>query len=83
MSLSTLDYLNLSALAYIDFGESAKGKTIEDLISKEIIPKKDLANPELSALQSTSNPLRSYTLINAQLNTASGFTAAAFNSYVN
>ncbi len=57
MSLSTLDYLNLSAVAYLDFDKLAIGKNIAQLIKDEAISKKDLNNkPELSALQDHSNP---------------------------
>lgn len=57
MSLSTLDYLNLSAVAYLDFDKLAIGKNIAQLIKDEAIPKNDLNNkPELSALQDHSNP---------------------------
>jgi|GEM_PF-288648 len=64
MSLSTLDYLNLSAVAYLDFDKLAIGKNIAQLIKDEAISKKDLNNkPELSALQDPSNPLRSWKVI--------------------
>lgn len=64
MSLSTLDYLNLSAVAYLDFDKLSIGKNIAQLIKDETIPKNDLNNkPELSALQDPSNPLRSWKVI--------------------
>lgn len=57
MSLSALDYLNLSAVAYLDFDKLSTGKNIAQLIKDEAISKKDLNNkPELSALQDHSNP---------------------------
>ena len=60
MVLITKDYLNLSALAYIDFSKSLMGATIKELIEGKAIPKDGLNNkPELSALQGPSNPLRS------------------------
>ena len=56
MSLSTLDYLNLSAVAYLDFDKLAIGKNIAQLIKDEAIPKNDLNNkPELSALKDPSS----------------------------
>jgi hypothetical protein len=66
--VSTKDYLNLSALAYVDFEGVDKGKTIgslADSIKDGTISRKgfDLDRPELSALKDTSSPLRSYTLI--------------------
>lgn len=64
MALSTKDYLNLSALAYIDFNKSLMGVTIKELIERKAIPKDDLnKNPELSALRDSSNPLRSFVLL--------------------
>ena len=64
MTLDTRAYLNLSALAYIDFNKSLTGLTIKDLIERKAIPKDDLNNkPELSALQDPSNPLRSRKVI--------------------
>ena len=56
MSLSTLDYLNLSAVAYLDFDKLSIGKNIAQLIKDEAIPKNDLnKKSELSALQDPSN----------------------------
>ena len=64
MALSTKDYLNLSALAYIDFNKSLMGVTIKELIERKAIPKDDLnKNPELSTLRDSSNPLRSFVLL--------------------
>ena len=64
MSLSTLDYLNLSAVAYLDFDKLSIGKNIAQLIKDEAIPKNDLnKKSELSALKNESNPLRSWKLI--------------------
>ena len=56
MTLDTRAYLNLSALAYIDFNKSLTGLTIKDLIERKAVPEKDLNSPELSALQDHSNP---------------------------
>lgn len=55
MSLSTLDYLNLSAVAYLDFDKLAIGKNIAQLIGDKVISEKDINSPELSALQDPSN----------------------------
>ena len=63
MTLDTRAYLNLSALAYIDFNKSLTGLTIKDLIERKAVPEKDLNSPELSALQAPSNPLRSWKVI--------------------
>ena len=66
--VSTEDYLNLSALAYVDFEGVDKGKTIgslADSIKDGTISRKefDLDSPEFSALQNPSNPLRSWKVI--------------------
>jgi hypothetical protein len=80
MSLSTLDYLNLSAVAYLDFDKLSIGKNIAQLIKDEAIPKNDLnKKSELSALKSSSNPLRSYILLD-YTSTLSGFRGAAFQN---
>ena len=63
MTLDTRAYLNLSALAYIDFNKSLTGLTIKDLIERKAVPEKDLNSPELSSLQDHSNPLRSWKVI--------------------
>lgn len=63
MSLSTLDYLNLSAVAYLDFDKLAIGNSIAQLIGDKVISEKDINSPEFSALQNSSNPLRSWKLI--------------------
>ena len=63
MTLDTRAYLNLSALAYIDFNKSLTGLTIKDLIERKAVPEKDLNSPEFSALKKESNSLRSWKLI--------------------
>lgn len=63
MTLDTRAYLNLSALAYIDFNKSLTGLTIKDLIERKAVPERDLNSPELSALKKESNPLRSWKVI--------------------
>ena len=66
--VNTKDYLNLSALAYVDFESVDKGKTIGSLVDgveNGTMSRKDfnINNPELSALKNESNPLRSYILL--------------------
>ena len=53
MALSTKDYLNLSALAYIDFNKSLMGVTIKELIERKAIPKDDLNKIPNSPLSET------------------------------
>lgn len=80
MSLSTLDYLNLSAVAYLDFDKLSIGKNIAQLIKDKVVPEDDLNdNPQLSALQNSSNPLRSYILLD-YISTSSGFRGVAFQN---
>lgn len=76
MSLSTLDYLNLSAVAYLDFDKLSIGKNIAQLIGDKVIPEKDLNSPELSALQdpSSSRQILSDTNFKAVINFRSTFT---------
>lgn len=55
----TIEYLSLSALAYIDFKESDAGLTLDEIIRDEQEKKSrkdfNLDSPELSALQDPSN----------------------------
>lgn len=76
MSLSTLDYLNLSAVAYLDFDKLAIGKNIAQLIGDKVVPEKDINSPELSALQdpSSSRQILSDTNFKAVINFRSTFT---------
>ena len=66
--VNTKGYLNLSALAYVDFESVDKGKTIGNLVDgveNGTMSRKDfnINSPELSALKDSSNPLRSWKLI--------------------
>ena len=72
MSLKPVNYISLSALSYIDFNSSMKNKTIEYLVNNKLIKEDDLSKPELSALKSSSNLLRSWKLINFFPNNQNG-----------
>ena len=65
--VKTIEYLSLSALAYVDFKESDTGLTLDEIIRDEQKKKSrkdfNLDSPELSALQGPSNPLRSWKVI--------------------
>ena len=65
--VKTIEYLSLSALAYVDFKESDAGLTLDEIIRDEQKKKSrkdfNINNPELSALQDPSNPLRSWKVI--------------------
>ena len=65
--VKTIEYLSLSALAYVDFKESDAGLTLDEIIRDEQKKKSrkdfNLDSPELSALQDPSNPLRSFVLL--------------------
>ena len=62
--VSTIDYLNLSALSYGDFTKEPEGKSIGYIIDKKLFSNNlKLSDPELSALQDPSNPLRSWKVI--------------------
>ena len=63
MSLKPVNYISLSALSYIEFNSSMRNKTVEYLVNNKLIKEDNLSNPELSALKSSSNPLRSYILL--------------------
>lgn len=62
--VSTKDYLNLSALAYVDFEDVDKGKAIGSLadgVKDGTVSRKefDLDRPEFSALQCPSKSIHS------------------------
>ena len=83
--VSTKDYLNLSALAYVGFEGVDKGKTIgslADSIKDGTISRKefDLDRSELSALKNKSNPLRSWKLLDFKNSDFSGFYAIALQN---
>lgn len=63
----TIDYLNLSALAYVDFKKSDAGLTLDEIVKDEQKNKSrksfNLSDHQLSALQDSSNPLRSFVLL--------------------
>lgn len=80
MSLKPVNYISLSALSYIDFNSSMKNKTIEYLVNNKLIKEDNLSNPELSTLQNSSNPLRSWRLINFLPNNQNGLSAAVFQN---
>ena len=65
--VKTIEYLSLSALAYVDFKESDARLTLDEIIRDEQKKKSrkdfDLDSPEFSALQNSSNPLRSWRLL--------------------
>lgn len=62
--VSTIDYLNLSALSYGDFTKEAEGKSVGYIIDKKLFSNNlKLLDSGLSALKSSSNPLRSWKII--------------------
>ena len=64
MTLNIKDYLNLSSLAYGDFSKNAKDVKIGDIIDNKLFSNNlKPSDPELSALQDPSNPLRSWKVI--------------------
>ena len=82
--VKTIEYLSLSALAYVDFKESDAGLTLDEIIRDEQKKKSrkdfNINNPELSALKNESNPLRSYILLDYISTPPSGFCGAAFQN---
>lgn len=78
--VSTIDYLNLSALSYGDFTKETEGKSVGYIIDKKLFSNNlKLLDSGLSALKSSSNPLRSYILLD-YTSTLSGFRGAAFQN---
>jgi hypothetical protein len=61
--VKTIEYLNLSALAYVDFKKSDAGLTLDEIIKdeqkKKLRKEFDLDSPELSALQCPSKSIHS------------------------
>ena len=81
----TIEYLSLSALAYVDFKESDAGLTLDEIIRDEQKKKSrkdfNIKNPELSALQNSSNPLRSRKLIAQSLSSVSEVKVVNYRGY--
>ena len=79
MSVKPVRYISLNALSYREFNRLMRNKTVEYLVNNKLIKEDNLSNPELSALKSSSNPLRSYILLD-YTSTLSGFRGAAFQN---
>lgn len=83
--VKTIEYLSLSALAYVDFKESDAGLTLDEIIRDEQKKKSrkdfNINNPELSALQNSSNPLRSRKLIAQSLSSVSEVKVVNYRGY--
>lgn len=83
--VKTIEYLSLSALAYVDFKESDAGLTLDEIIRDEQKKKSrkdfNINNPELSALQNSSNPLRSWKLIAQSPSSVSEVKVANYRGY--
>jgi len=81
--MKDIQYLNLSALAYIDFIDKDKGDTVGVILGKTRTMNDgrkglNLDAPELSTLKEDANPLRSFVLLDYSKNFDTGFFAAAF-----
>lgn len=61
--VKTIEYLNLSALAYVDFKKSDAGLTLDEIIKdeqkKKLRKEFDLDGPEFSVLQYPSKSIYS------------------------
>lgn len=77
---NAIEYMSLSALAYINFSDYHIGWTVGQLMSGKAIPEDDLNKPELITLKEGANAIQSWKLISFQPNTTSGFAAAAFQN---
>ena len=81
--MKDIQYLNISALVYIDFIDGDKNNRISKIL-KEPHTMNDgrkglnLDTPELSSLKEDANPLRSFVLLDYSKNFDTGFFAAAF-----
>lgn len=83
---STMDYINFSALAYVDFNKNDEGHTLGSIISDEQNKSSrknfGLDDPEFVALKDPSNPLRSYVLL-AQSKFATAFAMTQLGQHIN
>ena len=84
--VNTKDYLNLSALAYVDFESVDKGKTIGSLVDgveNGTMSRKDfnINSPEFSALKDSSNPLRSWKVITQSPSSVSEVKVVNYRGY--
>lgn len=62
-SISTIQHLHLSALAYGDFHEAAKGRSLGYVLDKTLYSKLKMESADLSPLLDPSNSLRSWILL--------------------
>lgn len=82
MDSKAINYINFSALAYAQFKDNAKDRSIGYILDKKLYNNsKDFKTdkPELSALQDKSNSLRSWKYLDS-ISTSSGLRAAAFQN---
>ena len=81
--VSTKDYLNLSALSYGDFTKEAEGKNVGYIIDKKLFSNNlKLSDPELSALQDPSNPLRSWKVIAQSPSSVNGKLCSSISLHI-
>ena len=84
--VKTIEYLSLSALAYVDFKESDAGLTMDEIIRDEQKKKSrkdfNLDSPELSALQDPSNPLRSWKVIAQSPSSVNGKLCSSISLHI-
>ena len=82
----TIDYLNMSALAYVDFKKSDAGLTLDEIIKdeqkKKLRKEFDLDSPELSVLQNSSNPLRSWKVIIQSSSSVNGKLCSSISLHI-
>lgn len=79
MSLDIMNYLRLSALAYLHFDDTVRGRSINYLINEKYIQQDKLDKLELSALKDSSDSLRSWLLLDT-VTTSSGMSAIALQN---
>ena len=84
--VKTIEYFNLSALAYADFKKSDAGLTLDEIIRDEQKKKSrkdfNLDSPELSALQNPSNPLRSWKVIAQSPSSVNGKLCSSISLHI-
>ena len=84
--VKTIEYLNLSALAYVDFKKSDDGLTLDEIIKdeqkKKLRKEFDLDRPEFFALQDSSNPLRSWKVITQSPSSVNGKLCSSISLHI-
>lgn len=78
--LEAINYINFSALAYAQFEDNARDYDIGYILKNKLYSNTEDFKTSKLTLRNSSNPLRSWRLINFLPNNQNGLTAAVFQN---